>query len=106
MLRHAAGVLPQFGHGGRFPIACAQEWAVTGAGDEPRAIAGFEPPERVEVHVVVVIVADQDNVDSRQPIEQYARRVNAIWFPSGDQEGSSAVPETRVRRVVVPRAAT
>ena len=69
--------------------------------DDPRPVAPPEPPQGLDVEMVVMVVRDQHRVDRRQVLEGDARRVD----PLGPGEGDRARPlrEDRVGQEVEPR---
>ena len=70
-----------------------QKRTIPEAGHEQRLMRAFQTPQRVEIEVVVMIVADQHQVDTRKLLERQPGRTNALR--SSPRRPDSLVPTTR-----------
>ena len=78
----------------------AQDRVVAQAGDDDRPVALPQPLQRRQVHMVVMIVADEDEVDLGQILEADARRPHPLWADEG--EGRSTLRPDRIGENVEP----
>ena len=78
----------------------AQDRVVAERRDDARPEALPQPPDRLHVHVVVVVVGDQHGVDLRQVVEGDAGRIDA---PGPDErEGAHPLGPHRIDQHVAP----
>ena len=75
--------------------AAAQDRVVAEAGDDQRPVALPEAAQRRQVHMVVMIVADEDEVDPRQILEAHARRADPARADEGERRGALATRSDR-----------
>ena len=68
--------------------AAAQDRVVAEAGDDQRPVALPEAAQRRQVHMVVMIVADEDEVDPRQVLEADAGRAHPARADEGERRGA------------------
>src|SRR4051812_30956496 len=66
----------------------SQDRVVAEAGDDEWPVAAPQPLQGRKVHMVVMVVADEDEIDLRQVVEAHARRSDALWAEEGERRGA------------------